>query len=120
MPRYLTQAAQEYPRQTQLSGCSPSPILKKIQALLPGLLFISFKIIIPYASAVAALPVEVISGQPKLPQGWLNWEQLQSFPPNWISLQGALSDPHSSPVVTLSCDFTHSFLLEKQVNCHRK
>lgn len=78
IPRYLTQATQEYPRQTQLSGWSP--ILKKTQALLPGVLFLSSKIIVPFASDAAALPLEVFLGQPKLPQGWLNWEQLQSFP----------------------------------------
>lgn len=78
MPRYLTQTIQEYPRQTQLSGWSPT--LTNTQALLPGLLFLSSKIIIPFASAAAGLPLEVISGQPKFPQGWLKWEQLQSFP----------------------------------------
>lgn len=57
VPRY-TQTPQDYPRQTQLSGWSP--ILRKTQALLPGLLFLSSKIIILFSSA---LPLEVISAQ---------------------------------------------------------
>lgn len=53
-----------------------------------------------------------------LKAGW-SGSNCRASQAKWISLQGAQSDPHSSPVISHR-DFTHSFLLEKQVKSHRQ
>lgn len=111
VPR-CTQTPQEYPRQTQLSGWSP--ILRKTQALLPGLLFLSSKIIILFSSAAAALSLEVISAK-------ASSKLIELGTTAELPAQGDQS-PRSSvwpSLQSLWCDFTHSFLLEKSVKSHR-